>query len=87
MSVTDRFYFATFKGDHTIKSTTNSHFFTIDHELVYENFNSDFGPLNLAMLYRYCTKLHKKLQVCGFYATAYKTCKFKYRFCTSFSIQ
>uniref|UniRef100_A0A8C6WJ32 protein-tyrosine-phosphatase n=1 Tax=Neogobius melanostomus TaxID=47308 RepID=A0A8C6WJ32_9GOBI len=31
--------------------------------LFLHSFYSDFGPLNLAMLYRYCTKLHKKLKV------------------------
>jgi hypothetical protein len=35
----------------------------VDDELVYENFYADFGPLNLAMLYRYCQKLNKKLKV------------------------
>jgi cell division cycle 14 len=34
----------------------------VDDELVYENFYADFGPLNLAMLYRYCQKLNKKLK-------------------------
>lgn len=27
------------------------------------SFYADFGPLNLAMLYRYCCKLNKKLKV------------------------
>lgn len=27
------------------------------------SFYADFGPLNLAMLYRYCWKLNKKLKV------------------------
>ncbi|PKU40775.1 hypothetical protein llap_8916 [Limosa lapponica baueri] len=40
----------------------NSHYFCIDDELVYENFYADFGPLNLAMVYRYCCKLNKKLK-------------------------
>ena len=28
------------------------------------SFYADFGPLNLALLYRYCCKLNKKLKVC-----------------------
>ncbi|KAG5327356.1 CC14A phosphatase, partial [Pseudoatta argentina] len=44
------------------KSNPNTHYFTIDNELVYENFYSDFGPLNLAVLYRYCQKVNKKLK-------------------------
>lgn len=27
------------------------------------SFYADFGPLNLAVVHRYCTKLHKKLNV------------------------
>ncbi|XP_069083862.1 dual specificity protein phosphatase CDC14B isoform X5 [Pleurodeles waltl] len=56
----DRLYFAIFS--HKPKATTNTHYFCIDDELVYENFYADFGPLNLAMLYRYCRKLNKKLK-------------------------
>ncbi|XP_045426681.1 dual specificity protein phosphatase CDC14B isoform X7 [Pipistrellus kuhlii] len=44
------------------KSSSNVHYFTIDNELEYENFYADFGPLNLAMLYRYCCKINKKLK-------------------------
>jgi len=32
-------------------------YFNIDNELHYEPFHRDFGPLNMAMLYRYCTRL------------------------------
>ncbi|KAJ4943553.1 hypothetical protein JOQ06_006053 [Pogonophryne albipinna] len=47
---------------HKPKSTANTHYFCTDDEFVYENFYADFGPLNLAMLYRYCCKLNKKLK-------------------------
>jgi len=30
---------------------------------LYFSFFADFGPLNLAMLYRYCVKVNKKLKV------------------------
>ncbi|XP_054567924.1 dual specificity protein phosphatase CDC14A isoform X4 [Eptesicus fuscus] len=56
----DRLYFATLRN--RPKSTVHIHYFSIDEELVYENFYADFGPLNLAMLYRYCCKLNKKLK-------------------------
>ncbi|NWU14925.1 CC14A phosphatase, partial [Cephalopterus ornatus] len=56
----DRLYFATLRNKP--KSTVNTHYFCTDDELVYENFYGDFGPLNLAMLYRYCCKLNKKLK-------------------------
>ncbi|XP_062462097.1 dual specificity protein phosphatase CDC14A isoform X2 [Pezoporus occidentalis] len=56
----DRLYFATLRNKP--KSTANTHYFCTDDELVYENFYGDFGPLNLAMLYRYCCKLSKKLK-------------------------
>uniref|UniRef100_A0A8C3GJ54 Cell division cycle 14A n=1 Tax=Cairina moschata TaxID=8855 RepID=A0A8C3GJ54_CAIMO len=56
----ERLYFATLRSKP--KSTVNTHYFCTDEELVYENFYADFGPLNLAMLYRYCCKLNKKLK-------------------------
>ncbi|XP_016295892.1 dual specificity protein phosphatase CDC14A-like isoform X4 [Sinocyclocheilus anshuiensis] len=58
--VKDRLYFATLRSKP--KSTANTHYFSTDEEFVYENFYADFGPLNLAMLYRYCCKLNKKLK-------------------------
>nr|XP_020037986.1 dual specificity protein phosphatase CDC14B-like isoform X1 [Castor canadensis] len=44
------------------KSAPHEHYFSIDNELEYENFYADFGPLNLAMVYRYCCKINKKLK-------------------------
>lgn len=58
----DRLYFVTLRTTMKPKSTPNTHYFSIDNELVYENFYADFGPLNLAMLYRYCQKVNKKLK-------------------------
>ncbi|XP_077062802.1 cell division cycle 14Aa isoform X2 [Siphateles boraxobius] len=58
--IKDRLFFATLRGKP--KSTANTHFFSTDDEFIYENFYADFGPLNLAMLYRYCCKLNKKLK-------------------------
>ncbi|CAG5862680.1 unnamed protein product [Menidia menidia] len=58
--IKERLYFATLRSKP--KSTANTHYFCIDDEFVYENFYADFGPLNLAMLYRYCCKLNKKLK-------------------------
>ncbi|XP_070563947.1 dual specificity protein phosphatase CDC14A-like isoform X26 [Ptychodera flava] len=62
--IKDRLYFATLRNKP--RSTTNTHYFSIDDELIYENFYADFGPLNLAMLYRYCCKLNKKLKAFTF---------------------
>uniref|UniRef100_A0A8B9QFN8 Cell division cycle 14A n=1 Tax=Apteryx owenii TaxID=8824 RepID=A0A8B9QFN8_APTOW len=58
--LSNRLYFATLRNKP--KGTVNTHYFCTDEELVYENFYGDFGPLNLAMLYRYCCKLNKKLK-------------------------
>ncbi|CAF3158337.1 unnamed protein product [Rotaria socialis] len=55
----DRLYFATLRVKP--KSTGNTHYFCIDDEFIYENFYADFGPLNLAVVHRFCTKLNKKL--------------------------
>lgn len=56
----DQLYFAILQQK--IKSTAARHCFCIDEELSYENFYADFGPLNLAMFYRFCCKLTKKLK-------------------------
>lgn len=58
--IKDRFYFATLRT--RPKSTMHTHYFSIDDELLYENFYADFGPLNLAQLHRYCSKVIKKLK-------------------------
>ncbi|XP_065070297.1 dual specificity protein phosphatase CDC14A-like isoform X2 [Rhopilema esculentum] len=58
--IKDRLYFATLRIKPRSNATT--HYFCVDEELVYENFYADFGPLNLAMLFRYCNKLNKKLK-------------------------
>ncbi|XP_075935167.1 dual specificity protein phosphatase CDC14AB isoform X2 [Anarhichas minor] len=58
--IAERLYFATLRSKP--KSTANTHYFCTDDEFSYENFYADFGPLNLAMLYRYCCKLNKKLK-------------------------
>jgi len=60
--IPDRLYFVTLKTSIKPKSTTHTHYFSIDEELVYENFYADFGPLNLSLLYRYCSKLNRKLK-------------------------
>ncbi|KAF1389303.1 hypothetical protein PFLUV_G00072040 [Perca fluviatilis] len=57
--IKDQLYFAILKQK--IKNTAERHCFCIDEELAYENFYADFGPLNLAMFYRFCCKLTKKL--------------------------
>ena len=59
--IPDRLYFVTLRTAVKPKSTPNTHYFSIDDELTYENFYSDFGPLNLSLLYRYCMKLRAKL--------------------------
>jgi len=59
--IKDRLYFATLRSKP--RSTARTHYFCVDDELVYESFYADFGPLNLAMLYRYCCKLNKKTEV------------------------
>ncbi|XP_069891932.1 dual specificity protein phosphatase CDC14B isoform X2 [Dipodomys merriami] len=60
LDITDRLCFAILYS--RPKSAASEHYFSIDNELEYENFYADFGPLNLAMVYRYCCKLNKKLK-------------------------
>lgn len=57
-------YFAVVKGLKAVKlkSSTETLFFSIDDELIYQNYYNDFGPLNLSCVYKYCSKLNKYLQ-------------------------
>ncbi|XP_068427245.1 dual specificity protein phosphatase CDC14AB-like [Clinocottus analis] len=58
--IKDRLYFATLRVKP--KSTVNTHYFSLDEEVPYESFYADFGPLNLAKLYRCCCKVDVKLK-------------------------
>lgn len=60
--VSGRLYFVVLQTHMKPKYTQNSHYFSIDDELIYDPFFEDFGPLNLALLYRYCSKLNRKLK-------------------------
>ncbi|XP_053727241.1 dual specificity protein phosphatase CDC14B isoform X2 [Synchiropus splendidus] len=60
IEISDQLYFAILRQ--RTKTTAERHCFCIDEELAYENFYADFGPLNLAMFYRFCCKLTKKLK-------------------------
>lgn len=55
-------YFATVRQGKVPKNTPETHYFCIDDELVYENYYSDFGPLNLGCIYKYCKILNEKLK-------------------------
>lgn len=55
-------YFATVRQGKTLKNTVDTHYFCIDNDLVYENYYSDFGPLNLGCVYKYCRILNEKLK-------------------------
>uniref|UniRef100_A0A182PFX0 protein-tyrosine-phosphatase n=1 Tax=Anopheles epiroticus TaxID=199890 RepID=A0A182PFX0_9DIPT len=57
-----RLYLAIMARDGCMKQTEKTFYFTADEQLVYENFYRDFGPLNLAMLYRYCERLNEELR-------------------------
>ncbi|KAK2949070.1 putative Dual specificity protein phosphatase CDC14A [Blattamonas nauphoetae] len=39
------------------RTSNRAHFFTTDHTLIYQPFSSDFGPLNMSCLYRFCQQL------------------------------
>lgn len=56
-------YFATVRTGKTLKNTSHAHYFCIDDELVYENFYSDFGPLNLGCVFKYCKIVNEKLNL------------------------
>lgn len=70
-------YFAVLKGSKSVKLKSNQEtvFFSIDDELIYQNYYNDFGPLNLSCLYKYCSKLNKFLQYAkNFKSVVHYTC-------------
>lgn len=58
----DRLYHVSLRTKPSEETTKSAHFFTMDNELIYWNFFLDFGPLNLAQLYRFCQRLNTKLK-------------------------
>lgn len=43
------------------RASPKVHFFSVDHEFIYEPFFADFGPLNLALVWRFCKLVEAKL--------------------------
>ena len=43
------------------------YYFSVDNQLVYLSFFKDWGPLNLAMVYKACLLIHELLEVCHAY--------------------
>jgi len=68
--IDDRLYFCMCKCP---RNTDKIHMFSIDHALRYEPFFVDFGPLNLACLYKFCKLVQHKLK-----DAKYKNCKIYY---------
>lgn len=58
--VKDRLFFASVNG--SLCDTPHHHCFSTDTTLCYEAFYSDFGPLNLSCLYRFCQDLMSRLK-------------------------
>jgi cell division cycle 14 len=58
--IQDRLYFVALSSPPP-SNVENKHFFSIDNKMVYWNFYLDFGPLNLAHVYRYCAMINSKL--------------------------
>jgi cell division cycle 14 len=42
-------------------SQASAYFFNIDNDLIYEPFNQDFGPLNLACVHKYIREMVRLL--------------------------
>eukprot|EP00050_Salpingoeca_kvevrii_P007288 m.295132 g.295132 ORF g.295132 m.295132 type:complete len:457 (-) comp13118_c0_seq1:240-1610(-) len=53
--VPGRLHFATVAS--LPRSTSSTLYFCVDNELRYEPFYADFGPLNMSLLFRFCSKL------------------------------
>lgn len=59
--IKDRLYFATLIKKPA--SNEDIHYFCVDDELVYKGYRNDFGPLNLAMIYRFICKVKDTLNM------------------------
>ncbi|WFC99722.1 hypothetical protein MYAM1_002467 [Malassezia yamatoensis] len=58
----DGMRFATFPKDLPLSARPEEmHWFCIDEDLVYLSFSNDWGPLNIAMFYRFCVHVHQML--------------------------
>mmetsp|Transcript_13610 Transcript_13610/g.23164 ORF Transcript_13610/g.23164 Transcript_13610/m.23164 type:complete len:367 (+) Transcript_13610:23-1123(+) len=57
--IMDRLYWVS--GAKPPTSISDAYFFTIDQELVYDPFNNDFGPLNLALTHKFVRELIRLL--------------------------
>ncbi|OQV19366.1 Dual specificity protein phosphatase CDC14A [Hypsibius exemplaris] len=57
--IPDRLYFV--RSDTVPDARDDLFSFNTDSELVYDSFFDDFGPLNIAKVYRYCEKVQKLL--------------------------
>ncbi|CAH1991276.1 unnamed protein product [Acanthoscelides obtectus] len=63
------------KGSVKLKNTTDSYFFCMDDDLVYDNYYADFGPLNISCLYKFCCEVRKLLRFAkGTRSVVYYTC-------------
>lgn len=57
----NRLYLCSFY-DHP-ESNDQIWYYCVDEDVHYDNYYTDFGPLNLSVLYRFCKKLDEKLKV------------------------
>ena len=57
--IEDRLYWVS--GSRPPTSFQDAYFFSIDQELIYDPFNNDFGPLNLAMVHKFTRELVRLL--------------------------
>ncbi|KAA6390339.1 MAG: putative Dual specificity protein phosphatase CDC14A [Streblomastix strix] len=58
--IKDRFYFVVLRS--VPRNTSNAFYFSTDNSLIYQPFSSDFGPLNMACLYRFCCAVEDYLK-------------------------
>lgn len=57
--IENRLFFVS--GSRPPTSYQDAYFFSVDQELVYDSFNNDFGPLNLAMTHKFVRELVRLL--------------------------
>ncbi|KAA6401925.1 MAG: putative Dual specificity protein phosphatase CDC14A [Streblomastix strix] len=58
--IKDRFYFVVLRS--VPRNTSSAFYFSTDNSLIYQPFSNDFGPLNMACLYRFCCAVEDYLK-------------------------
>eukprot|EP01066_Platyproteum_vivax_P003023 Platyproteum_vivax@DN13917_c0_g1_i1.p1 len=70
-----RLFWVSVSNSNALIDSKNTHYFCTDELFVYDNFNFDFGPLNLGHIHEYCLLLSDKLKTLKKHRYVHYCCK------------